>query len=79
MQLKSLLVILAILTTLTFSGCATTEKIVYVDKPVPYAVPVKCKVPEVSCNFKGEGSEPILRLLECVVDQKKAMEVCNGE
>ena len=76
MKQKSLLTILVILTTLIFSGCVA-EKIVYVDKPVPYAVPVKCEVPEVKCNFKGKGSEPILRLLECVVDQKKAMEVCN--
>ena len=78
MRLRNLLMILVTLTMLIFSGCATTDKIVYVDKPVPYAVPVKCEVPEVTCDFKGEGSEPILRLLECVVDQKKAIAVCQG-
>ena len=78
MKLRLLFSTSVILTMLIFSGCSVKERVVYVDKPTPYAVPVKCKVPEVYCSFKGEGSEPILRLLECVVAQKKAIAVCQG-
>ena len=77
MILKNLLVVLVISIIMTFSGCSAKEKIIYVDRPVPYSVPVKCVIPEVVCSFDGNGSEPILRLLECVVDQKKAIEVCK--
>jgi len=71
---KYLLIALAILITITFSGCV---KKVYIDVPVPYAVPTPCKVPTVSCSFSGDGSEPVVRLLECIVKQKKAMKVCQ--
>ena len=79
MKLKSLLVISVILTTMTFSGCTCKEQVRYVDVPLPYAVPVPCDVPDVNCSFKGEGSEPVIRMLECIVDQKKAIEVCDGK
>ena len=70
-----LLIVLATLTTLTFSGCSWCETIVEV--PKPYAVPTPCEVPKVNCKFSGDGSEPVVRLLECIVEQKKAMEVCQ--
>jgi hypothetical protein len=44
----------------------------YVDRPVP------CPDQNVTCNFKGEGYTPTQRLLECVVLQKRALEVCYG-
>ena len=71
---KCLLIVLALLTITTFSGCTKT---IYVDVPVPYAVPTPCKVPNVDCKFSGDGSEPIVKLLECIVEQKKAMSVCQ--
>jgi len=69
-----LLIALALLTIATFSGCT---KIVYVDVPVPYAVPTPCEVPDVECDFSGDGSEPVVKLLECIVNQKEAMSVCQ--
>jgi len=74
MTQKNLLIVLALLTIIIFSGCTKT---VYVDVPVPYAVPTPCKVPKVDCDFSGDGSEPIVKLLECIVNQKKAMSVCK--
>jgi len=71
---RFLLTVLALLSITTFSGCTKT---VYVDVPVPYAVPTPCKVPKVDCKFNGIGSEPIVKLLECIVNQKKAMSVCQ--
>lgn len=74
MTQKSLLTVLVLLTIIFFSGCTKT---VYIDVPVPYAVPTPCKVPKVTCDFSGNGSEPIVKLLECIVNQKKAMSVCQ--
>ena len=73
---KSLLIVLLTLTTTIFSGCA--KELVYVDRPVPYAVPVKCTIPKITCDFQGKGAEPVIHLLECIVTQKKAMAVCQN-
>ena len=70
------MIVLITLTTIFFSGCSECET-VYIEVPKPYAVPVPCKVPEVECSFKGKGSEPVIRLLECIIKQKKAMKVCK--
>jgi len=66
---------------LLMAGCATKQEckpdiqIVYKTQDVYKEVP--CGVPEVKCNFVGSGYEPTKKLLECVVEQKKAMAVCG--
>ena len=72
-------VLLMGLVILTMTGCnpKCEPNTVYVDRVVEVKVPVKCTVPKVECEFSGVGSEPVAKLLECVVVQKRAMEVCN--
>lgn len=77
-MIRKLLLIVFVISTITlFSGCV--EKIVYVDREVPYAVPVKCDIPDVYCSFDANGSKPIMLMLECIINQKKAMRVCDVE
>jgi len=62
----------------TFSGCAVKPVVKYVDKPYEVKVPVKCVVPDVNCTFDREtDTEVISALLECLIDQKRASEVCK--
>ena len=75
--LKLLLIISAVLTIATFSGCSLCEKKVYIDKPVPYAVPVACHTPDVDCTFSGSDSEVVVGMLKCIVDLKRSNEVCK--
>ena len=78
MILKMFLTVLAILTITTFSGCSGRKPIVqYVDRLVEVKVPVKCKMSEVQCDFKGAGAEPAVKAFECISNQKRAMEVCR--
>jgi len=69
-----------ILAILTYSGCCK-DKVITVEKPVikikEVKVPVKCKIPDVNCSFEGNDFEPTEKLLECVIQQKRAMEVCK--
>jgi len=63
--------------SLTLVGCSAKE-IVYIDKPVEVQVPVKCKIPEVTCDFNKEtDTEVIESLLQCITNLKRAMEVCK--
>lgn len=45
----------------------------YVYKTVP------CVVPKINCEFSGEGYTPTKKLLACVIEQKKALELCSGQ
>lgn len=74
---KMFLIALVILTIMTFSGCGCKPIVQYVDRPVEVKVPIKCKMPEVQCDFKGTGAEPAVKAFECISSQKKAMEVCK--
>lgn len=73
---KTILVLLSI--SVLFGGCYNQPepeiRTVYKTKEVK--VPVKCKVPKIDCNFKGEGFDPTIRLLECIQLQKRALEAC---
>ena len=71
---KILSAMFAILILTLFSGCT---KEVIVEVPKPYAVPVPCKVPDVHCEAKGEDNEVIVGLLQCIIDLKRAAEVCK--
>lgn len=55
---------------------ANPVQILYKVKKVYVEVP--CKVPAVNCDFTGIGNEPIIKLLKCVVDQKKALDYCSN-
>jgi len=51
---------------------------VYVKKPVEVLVPTKCIVPDVNCSFdRNTSTEVISSLLECIIDLKKASEICK--
>lgn len=60
------------LTGIIFSGCTSP-------KPLEsYAVPTKCKNPDVDCNkYKHTGKSLEEELLMCIKEQKKASEVCK--
>ena len=74
--LKMLLILLLISLITACSKPKPQTKIVYRYKEVK--VPVKCKVPEVYCDFnKSTSTEVINSLLMCIIEQKRAMEVCK--
>ena len=60
---------------LSISGCV--PKNVYVDREVIVKVPVKCIVPNTPCDPKGNDGEVVMSLMECIIDLKKAQEVCK--
>jgi len=76
-MLKIFSIALVLSTMIAFNGCGCTPEVRYVDRPVEVKVPVKCKMPEVYCDFNGTGSEPAIKAFECIITQKRAMEVCR--
>jgi hypothetical protein len=63
---------------LTMTACSDQPTIRYVDKPYAVNIPVKCIVPDVDCTFNREtDTEVIASMLECVVELKRASEVCK--
>ena len=80
MTSKTISRLLVVSTIVLFSGCSEKEckpTTVYVDREVRVEVPIKCHPPDVQCEFSGVGSEPIVKMLECIADQKRALEVCK--
>jgi len=73
-------VLLLLMVVATVSGCASNAKVVTKDvlvyKYKNVYVPTPCKV-EVNCDFTGSGYEPTSKLLECVIDQKRALDYCR--
>lgn len=68
---------------LVLTGCSTPPT-----KPVPPTIITEyktvevfvnkpCDVPMPDCDFKGDGFEPTVKLLKCVVDLKRALEYCK--
>ena len=51
----------------------TSSKVQIVERKII----VKCELPEVECEFTGEGFEPTRKLLECIKTQKEAIRICN--
>ena len=49
-------------------------EIVTVYKDVKVNVPTKVKRPDISCEFKGEGTTPIIKLTECISKLKLIIE-----
>ena len=72
------MICLMLLGTLTLTSCSLCEKKVYVKVPYTVEVPVKCIVPDADCSFDRNSSvEVITGLLECIVDMKYNMKVCQ--
>ena len=76
-RLKLLSVLLGILISLSFSGCAWCTTIEYIDRPVEVFIPVKCKVKDVRCNLGKSDAELVVGLTECIIDMKKEARVCQ--
>ena len=70
--------VLAIGILMIFTGCAKKEpcepKIITEYKTIETKVPVMVEVPEVDCDFRGEGIVPTQKLLECVILQKRILD-----
>ena len=65
---------------LSFYGCAQDEcrpevRTVVDVKEVVKSVP--CVPPKIDCDFSGQSFVPVSKLLQCVVEQKRALEVCS--
>jgi len=81
MKIYSSVLILSVI-GLLLSGCGRCPEpeIVTIYEPVYKTkivkIPVKCDVPKPKCDFKGKGYEPAVKLLECVVTQKKFIDTC---
>lgn len=80
MKILSSLILLVLMVLLT--GCGSTKEPLIITKIEIQEKLVevnKCKVPELHCDFSGEGFEPTKRLLECVILQKKYLDICTGK
>jgi len=76
-------IILSALIAMLFTGCGvepkpcvpkTVTKVIYKTKIVK--VPVPCDMKKPTCDFKGDGYEPSIRMMECIVTQKKVIDAC---
>jgi len=74
--------ILAVLVALFLVGCCEKPPVL---PPVVHTVykevkvPVKCVVPKVTCDFKGEGYAPVGKLIECIHKFKLSNAVCRSD
>jgi hypothetical protein len=71
-------ILLTVFVALTFGACSWCQETIYVDKPYPVYVPVKCKVPDANCSFdRNTSTEVVNSLVECIIDMKRNAEVCQ--
>jgi len=76
---------ISVILSMMLSGCwgsdptpcepVVVDRIVYKTKIVK--VPVKCDIPKPTCSFKGDGYEPGIKAIECVIKQKRYIEACS--
>ena len=78
-------IICLIFVSLFLVGCATTkikqlsgETVVKIEKVKEYVVE-KCHVPDDLCEFSGEGFIPTEKLLNCIIIQKRYLDICSGK
>jgi len=75
--------ILAILSSYLLTGCCDKECtrppaiIQTVTKTKIVKVPVACKHEKIQCDFNGSGYTPTIKLIECIVTQKRVIEACE--
>ena len=71
---------LLLLTSMVFIlfGCSNKQvvetKIITRTETVEVKVPVKIDIPEIECEFSGEGTVPMTKMLECIILQKKVID-----
>lgn len=74
---------IALTALIAFNGCSQPEpkpnpvQVIYETKKVYVTVP--CKAPKVECVFSGDGHTPTVKLIECIINQKRALEYCSGD
>lgn len=70
-------IVFFVLSVFIFIGCSTkncsNDIIVKQDVQKVY-IPVKVNIPEIDCNFDGEGTEPIYNLIACLAKHKKILD-----
>lgn len=60
---------------LAFSGCSNKEpEIITKTVTQEVYVPVKPLRPRINCEFTGTGNEPIAKLIDCIIIQKRVIE-----
>lgn len=75
MNVKILSVVLMMLLSLTFNGCAEKQ---YITETKEVYIPTKCIIPEVKCDIqKTTYTEIVQDLVQCVVKHKEARKVCE--
>ena len=72
---------------LLLTGCTTKQEVAPCEPEIRYLteykiqkvnVPVKCKVPEYTCDFNKNGTgEIIASMLQCIKKQKEIIEACK--
>ena len=76
MYITRFLLLLSILFLLF--GCSTRQpvetKVITRTETVEVKVPVKIDIPEIDCEFSGEGTVPMTKMLECIILQKKVID-----
>ena len=59
-------------------GCSARQavetKVITRIETVEVKVPVKIDIPEIDCEFSGEGTVPMTKMLECIILQKKVID-----
>ena len=60
---------------LVFTGCSNKEPEVITRTEIQKVnVPVKPLRPKINCEFSGTGNEPIAKMLDCIIIQKRVIE-----
>lgn len=76
MYITRFLLILSILFLLF--GCSSRQpvetKVITRIETVEVKVPVKIDIPEIDCEFSGEGTVPMTKMLECIILQKRVID-----
>ena len=76
MYITRFLLLLSILFLLF--GCSSRQpvetKVITRTETVEVKVPVNIDIPEIDCEFSGEGTVPMTKMLECIILQKKVID-----
>jgi hypothetical protein len=82
------LILMFIIIIFSLNGCSQKQEcppapdpiidVVYETKEVMVETPCVLPAP-IKCDFKGEGYIPSIKLLECVIEQKRMLEYCTGK
>ena len=60
---------------IAFTGCSNKEPEVITRTEIQEVyIPVKPLRSKINCEFKGTGNEPIAKMLDCIIIQKRVIE-----